>query len=104
MCFTFKVKADDLKTKKLEFFHEETAQGTADRINAEIRKQIEPIILHSRAVDEYNKNLLEKNKNLENKNTLLSKENEELKGFKAVALKLLQEIGFFSNHQLSTRL
>ena len=70
--FTFKVKANELKTKKFGIWSEETAQGTADRINAEIRKQITPIIQHSRAVDDDNEDLRRENKKLKDRNTVLS--------------------------------
>ena len=70
--FSFKVTADDLKTKKFGLFHEETAQGTADRINLEIRKQISPIIQNNKALSNQNKDLTDKVKDLESKNSSLS--------------------------------
>jgi len=69
--FSYTVKAEDLKTKKLGFFSEETAQGTADRINAEIRKQIAPIVKHSRAVEEENQTLKAENAELKTENSSL---------------------------------
>lgn len=71
--FSFRVTADDLKTKKFGLFHEETAQGTADRINHEIRKHINPIIQNNKALSKQNKDLTEKVKDLDSKNTSLSK-------------------------------
>ena len=71
--FSFRVTADDLKTKKFGLFHEETAQGTADRINLEIKKQISPIIQNNKALSKQNKDLTDKVKDLESKNTSLSK-------------------------------
>lgn len=71
--FSFRVTADDLKTKKFGLFHEETAQGTADRINREINKQISPIIQSNKALSKENKDLANKVKDLESKNSFLSK-------------------------------
>lgn len=71
--FSFRVTADDLKTKKFGLFHEETAQGTADRINLEIKKQISPIIQNNKALSKQNKDLTDKVKDLESKNISLSK-------------------------------
>ena len=70
--FSFRVTADDLKTKKFGLFHEETAQGAADRINLEIRKQISPIIQNNKALSKQNKDLTDKVKDLESKNSYLS--------------------------------
>ena len=71
--FSFRVTADDLKTKKFGLFHEETAQGTADRINREINKQISPIIQSNKVLSKENKDLANKVKDLESKNSFLSK-------------------------------
>lgn len=77
--FSFRVTADDLKTKKFGLFHEETAQGTAERINLEIRKQISPIIQNNKALSKKNNDLNNKVKELEKDKSELSRKVKELK-------------------------
>ena len=76
--FSFRVTADDLKTKKFGLFHEETAQGTADRINREIRKQISPIIQNNKALTKENNELNNKVKALEKEKSDLARTVEKL--------------------------
>lgn len=90
--FTFEVSFEDLKqcTNSFGLLKKELAESTVKRINKQIEAQITPIIQNNKALKHNNTVLSKDNKDLK-------KENIELKGFKAVALKLLQEVGYFWN-------
>ena len=90
--FTFEVSFEDLKqcTNSFGLLKKELAESTVKRINKQIEAQITPIIQNNKAL-KHNNTVLSKD------NEDLKKENIDLKGFKAVALKLLQEVGYFWN-------
>lgn len=76
--FTFKVSADDIKPRKLDFLHVESKQGIADRINRQIKEQINPLIKKNRALEHHNAVLSKENKELKENNSILSQSIKEL--------------------------
>ncbi len=95
--FDFEVSASDLKTKKFGMFSEEKAQDTADRINAEIREQINPIIQNNRALRNDNTVLSNNNEKLKQENEKLK---SELKSWQKISLELLQNLGYFLEEKI----
>ncbi len=72
------MSADDIKPRKLDFLHVESKQGITDRINRQIKEQINPLIQKNRALEHNNATLSNENKELKENNSKLTQSLKDL--------------------------